>query len=63
MPWGVHKYGEPTHRKKCENIPHIEMPAELLHQGEKRQKTSTEEGKNQGPQSKKGKKYQGGQGK
>ena len=45
--------------EKCEKISHIEVPKKLLHQGEKRQNTSTKEEKNQGPQAKKGKKDQG----
>ena len=32
--------------EKCEKISHIEVPTELLHQGEKRQKTSTKGGNN-----------------
>ena len=48
--------------KNYEKISHIEVPTEILHQGEKRQNTSTKEGKNQIPQEEKGKNYQEGQG-
>ena len=43
--------------KNCENISHIEVPTEMLHQGEKRQNNTTKEEKNQWIQAKKGKKY------
>ena len=46
----------------CENISHIEVSTETLHKGEKIYNTSKKEGINHGPQAKKGKKYQGGQG-
>ena len=45
--------------KNGENIYHIEVPTELLHQGGKRQNTSTKEGDKPGPKAKKGNKHQG----
>ena len=45
-----------------ENISHIEVPTELLHQVEKQHNTSTKDGNNTRPQENKGNKYQGGQG-
>ena len=45
--------------KKGENISHIEVPTEILHQGKNRQNTATNEGKIKDPRQKRGRNTKG----